>query len=269
ARAGTITALDEAQGVVRLKVGVKNSPLPRRLSVGPKGPINNEVLREALYRVADDVLAGGERYAAVRELLRNAPQRINGRRPGEPVAQGEDLLAATTQAITRLDPSYLFIQGPPGAGKTYTGAHVIVEMIRRGKRVGIASNSHMAINNLLTKVVEFARDEGVKFAGVKKSYGDDPEFDDDYIQTVSSNSDVSLEAQLLAGTAWLFADERFDQHLDYLFIDEAGQVSVANVVAMGTSAKNIVLIGDQMQLGQPIQGVHPGKAGLSVLDLML
>ena len=75
--------------------------------------------------------------------------------------------------------------------------------------------------------------------------------------------------QLLAGTAWLFAHERFDQHLDYLFIDEAGQVSVANVVAMGTAARNIVLIGDQMQLGQPIQGVHPGEAGLSILDFLL
>ena len=57
--------------------------------------------------------------------------------------------------------------------------------------------------------------------------------------------------------------------LDYLFIDEAGQVSVANVIAMGTSARNIVLVGDQMQLGQPIQGVHPGEAGLSILDFLL
>jgi len=34
----------------------------------------------------------------------------------------------------------------------------------------------------------------------------------------------------------------FDQAFDYLFVDEAGQVSIANVVAMGTSAKNIVLV---------------------------
>ena len=71
------------------------------------------------------------------------------------------------------------------------------------------------------------------------------------------------------GSAWLFANERFDQHLDYLVIDEAGQVSVANVIAMGTAARNIVLVGDQMQLGQPIQGVHPGEAGLSILDFLL
>jgi hypothetical protein len=59
---------------------------------------------------------------------------------------------------------------------------------------------------------------------------------------------------LIAGTAWLLSRPEFDQTLDTLFIDEAGQVSIANVVAMGVSARNIVRIGDQMQLGQPMQG---------------
>src|SRR5205823_12933601 len=94
-------------------------------------------------------------------------------------------------------------------------------------------------------------------------------FSGTYIESVSKNSEVRLDVELLAGTAWLFADERFDQHLDFLFVDEAGQVSLANVVAMGTSAKNIVLVGDQMQLSQPIQGVHPGESGLSILDFLL
>ena len=90
-----------------------------------------------------------------------------------------------------------------------------------------------------------------------------------FIQSEDKSENISLNASLLAGSAWLFAHERFDRHLDYLFIDEAGQVSVANVIAMGTAARNIVLVGDQMQLGQPIQGVHPGEAGLSILDFLL
>lgn len=57
--------------------------------------------------------------------------------------------------------------------------------------------------------------------------------------------------------------------LDYLFVDEAGQVSVANLVAVAPSARNLILLGDQMQLGQPIQGSHPGESGLSVLDYYL
>jgi uncharacterized protein len=67
----------------------------------------------------------------------------------------------------------------------------------------------------------------------------------------------------------LFADERADQALDLLFVDEAGQVSLANLVAAGTAAKNIVLLGDQMQLAQPVQGAHPGRSGDSALDWLL
>src|SRR5690606_5830725 len=73
----------------------------------------------------------------------------------------------------------------------------------------------------------------------------------------------------VGGTAWLFADEDMEQALDYLFIDEAGQVSLGHLLAMGSAAKNIVLVGDQMQLAQPIQGSHPGESGLSALDYLL
>jgi uncharacterized protein len=57
--------------------------------------------------------------------------------------------------------------------------------------------------------------------------------------------------------------------MDYLFVDEAGQVALANTLAIATSTKNIILIGDQMQLSQPIQGVHAGNSGKSALDFLL
>jgi uncharacterized protein len=44
---------------------------------------------------------------------------------------------------------------------------------------------------------------------------------------------------------------------------------VANLIGMARAAHNLVLIGDQMQLGQPIQGSHPGESGLSILDYLL
>jgi uncharacterized protein len=80
---------------------------------------------------------------------------------------------------------------------------------------------------------------------------------------------VQPHHQLVAGTAWLFARPELDQAFDYLFIDEAGQVSLANVVAIGVSARNIVLVGDQMQLAQPLKGVHPGNSGCSALEYLL
>jgi superfamily I DNA and/or RNA helicase len=90
------------------------------------------------------------------------------------------------------------------------------------------------------------------------------------IQDFDRASDILDQgSQLVGGTAWLFGMPEFDQYFDYLFIDEAGQVSLGHLVAMGAAAQNIILVGDQMQLGQPIQGAHPGESGLSVLDYLL
>jgi len=190
---------------------------------------------------------------------------------GDPIIAGDDLLAESIKAIAALDNSYLFIQGPPGAGKTYTSAHVIIELLRMGKRIGVTANSHKAIHNLLDRVELVAEEQKFSFKGVKKcsAGSDETAYHGQNIGSVEKTEDISSSAQFLAGTAWLFADERFDQQLDYLIIEEAGQVSVANVVAMGAAAKNIILVGDQMQLGQPIQGVHPGEAGKSVLEFLL
>jgi len=90
------------------------------------------------------------------------------------------------------------------------------------------------------------------------------------VANMPKNADVwASRAQLVAGTAWLFADALGDQQLDVLFVDEAGQVALANLVASGLCARNIVLLGDQMQLAQPVQGIHPGRSGDSALDYLL
>jgi uncharacterized protein len=267
--AGTITELDESRSVVRIKRLAAKGTLPERLTIGPGSPLDTKRHRRAIYRFADDVLAGVQKYTAIRDILTKSLPRFRSLRPGDPIVRGGDLLAATSEAAADLDHSYLFIQGPPGAGKTYTSAVVIVELIRRGKKIGVAANSHKAIHNVLAKVEEIAAQRKVDFVGLKKSSGEDSEFEGKFIRNVSKNEQMSLDAELLAGTAWLFVDERFDRRLDYLFIDEAGQISVANVVAMGTSAKNIILVGDQMQLGQPTRGIHPDDSGLSILDYLL
>ena len=173
-------------------------------------------------------------------------------------------------AICNLTNSYLLVQGPPGAGKTFTAARAIVELLKRGKRIGVSSNSHKAINTLLNEVEAVAKERKVTLRGVKKCSDDDHRLDGDLIEDVTENGDVfDGDYNLIAGTAWLFAHHDLDQRLDYLFIDEAGQVSLAHVVAMGVSGHNIVLIGDQMQLAQPMQGVHPGESGLSALEYAL
>ncbi|MCW5661674.1 MAG: TM0106 family RecB-like putative nuclease [Burkholderiaceae bacterium] len=260
---------DEASGRASVKISVKRPAPPARLSLGPGGPPNAEALVDALYRFADSVLDRDARYAALEGLLRREPPRLHGFAPGAPVVPaGADLLQASIAAVRAMDRTLLYVQGPPGAGKTYTGARLIVDALARGLRVGVTSNSHKAINNLLAGVVQAAAERGVHVDGCRKISDDAHRFEGFF--NCDDNGEVWGNGHaLVAGTVWLFADERADQRLDLLFVDEAGQVSLANLVAAGTSARNIVLLGDQMQLAQPVQGAHPGRSGDSALDWLL
>jgi uncharacterized protein len=269
---GEIVALDEEVCIVRIRISTRKK-VPDALSIGPGGPIPSGKLRHAVWRFADCIVRGEGRYAAAEAFLRKRAPALRGTGPGEPIGiEGDDILAGTTAAVLSLEGSYLFIQGPPGAGKTTTGSHVILRLLQEGKRVGVASNSHKAINHLLHAVEERAREAGVRIRGLKKSTRTDPEslLDGTMIADVMDAKEViGSDAPLVGGTAWLFAEPGLDQAFDYLFVDEAGQVSLANLVAVATAAKNVVLLGDQMQLGQPIQGVHPGRSGESTLEYLL
>jgi uncharacterized protein len=167
----------------------------------------------------------------------------------------------------------LVIQGPPGTGKTYTASCMIDALLVAGKKVGVASNSHKAVVNLLAACGDAARKNGRKLVGIK--VGDEPDGD-----LHRNNSDLAhvkdtgaaranYSGGVVAGTAWLFSRPEWKNQLDFLFIDEAGQVPLANAVAMSRCANNLVLLGDQMQLEQPVQGSHPGDAGLSALQYAL
>ncbi|MDH5425557.1 MAG: AAA domain-containing protein, partial [Gammaproteobacteria bacterium] len=179
-------------------------------------------------------------------------------------------LKETISAVVNLDDSYLTIQGPPGTGKTYTAKHIIAELVKKGMRVGISSNSHKAINNLLVGVAQQCNDEDINVACFcTRDTGD--EIEENGIEVIG-NSDLNDCVQtscVIGTTAWGFCRDEIEGELDYLFIDEAGQVSVANLIGMSRSTRNIVLMGDQMQLGQPSQGTHPADSGLSILDYLL
>ncbi len=266
---------DEAGARVRLKIGPKKEPLPARLHIGPSGPIPSETLVDAIFRFADRKLVGDSRYAALERMLLREPPRLKGWSAGQPIiAPGQDILAGSVAAVQAMDHTCLYVQGPPGSGKTYTGSRMVACLLSKGWRVGIMSNSHKAINHLLAGVMGVLAEKGQGVHAVKKCTADRPdtEFNGPVgsVENIESKEDVwASGAQLVAGTAWLFSDPAADQQFDALFVDEAGQVSMANLVAAGTCARNIVLLGDQMQLSQPVQGVHPGHSGDSALDYLL
>ena len=270
--AGKILDLDAEAGRVVLKRGAAKGDLPETLSLGPGMPVEDKVLRSAVRRFAASVARGDGRFRAVESILRRESPRIAGQAPGAPIlTEGEDSVAGAARAVALLERSHLFIQGPPGTGKTYTASRAAVALLRQGKRIGVSSHSHKAINNLLEGIEAAAKEAGFSFEGVKKASAGNTEqaFDGEFITTITGNDDVGEDAQLIAGTAWLFAREEQELALDVLFVDEAGQVSLANLVAMGTAARNIVLVGDQQQLGQPIQGAHPDGTSVSALEHLL
>jgi uncharacterized protein len=273
---GQILELDQENCVLTLKRGNAAGKMPTSFDLIPQGPIKTEALRNSLWSFIDAYIAakgpGDRQHTAILDLLKRRAPRIEGIKLGEPIYTAEKAtIPHYLSVLQRLENSYLFIQGPPGTGKTYTASHLIVGLMQSGKKVGISANSHKVIHNLLTKVEERAEDIGFEFAGLKKASGQNPEsfFNGKYIQSTDDVSLHTTQFSLFAGTAWFFAGFGGGEQLDYLFIDEAGQLSLANLIAAGTAAKNLILIGDQMQLAQPTQGIHPGESGKSVLDYLL
>lgn len=270
--AGAITDLDDVAGTLALRRGPSLTGVPLPRAVIPGKPLPTPEQRGALARLAYSTLAGDGRYQALGAILARTAPRIRGRAPGGLVQTTE--LAAQRALALALDASYLFVQGPPGTGKTWTGARLITELIRQGRRVGVAATSHKAIHNLLDEVEKVAREETLRFRGLKKASGgnDESYYHGAFISNATDAADFAVAprgVRLFAGTAWLFAHADLDGALDTLVIDEAGQVALADALAMGTAARNVILLGDPLQLAQVSQGTHPPGTGSSVLEHLL
>ncbi|HET7340044.1 MAG TPA: TM0106 family RecB-like putative nuclease, partial [Methylomirabilota bacterium] len=268
--AGTIERLDDDRCEVELRRGQASASAPLPAALIPGRPIQTNEQRDALMRLAKSVLAGDHRYRALEDIVARARPRLSGGAGGpiQTLDPGEQRARAAA-----LDSSYLFVQGPPGTGKTWTGARIIVDLIKRGQRVGVTATSHKVIHHLLDEVQKAAREAGVKLRGLKKSSGGvETVYDRGSIHSVDTIAKITAApatVRLFAGTAWLFAHHALDGMLDTLVIDEAGQVALADALAMGTAARNVVLLGDPLQLAQVSQGTHPEGTGGSVLEHLL
>jgi predicted RecB family nuclease len=236
--------------------------------------VNTGVLADALVRIADDIIehgiASGTQYRAARQILCGRRPRLrNGVFAQEADEQAKEF---AVRIVPDLDDTVLPIQGPPGSGKTFTGAHMMCELVRRGAKVGVTGVSHKVILNLLDTVKKVAAELGQEVRCVQKvtTKSDPPSTMEEVIDNDEAIARVrDGRAQVLGGTQWLWARPEALALVDVLFVDEAGQMSLANVLAASQAARSIVLLGDPQQLEQPQQGTHPEGADLSALEHML
>jgi uncharacterized protein len=189
------------------------------------------------------------------------------------VADGEDPGAVAVRLAVTLDHGCLAVQGPPGSGKTHTGARLVLELVRAGRRVGVTANSHKAITNLLDLLCASAERAGVRLDVLQKA-SEDGRCAHPMVRQAANNAEVEAALRagavhVVAGTAWLFGRQTLEGALDTLVVEEAGQLSLANVVAMGGAARNVVMLGDPRQLSQPSKASHPPGAERSALEHLL
>ena len=268
---GTIISLDEDARTLVYKRGARAGDQPPTRLV-PTGPYKTDAQVDALFRFAERVAAEGTdpcgSLDAGTDLLLRRPPRF---RAGTPPLRSEPFDLERLRAQVRgLDGSVLVIQGPPGTGKTYTGARIAVDLLSRGMRVGGMATSHKAINNLLSAIDAAADEAQISFRGWKKGREEDHRYESDRVAFGAERpSEEDGPVTLVGGTAWHWAHEDQLSAVDVLLIDESGQVSLADALAVSQAATNVVLLGDPQQLAHVSQGTHPLDAGASVLGHLL
>ena len=235
--------------------------------------VRADPLRESLVRLGDHVLANGfaesDPYRAATELLlRRIPAIV-----GDPLEQpGETTVQAACRLALKLDGQVLAIQGPPGTGKTYTGAHVICALKRQGLRVGVTAVSHKVIVNLLEGAAAEAEQQGLQLSLAHRQKG---QYEGDWgIRRENRYEAIRLGLQdgsidVVGATGWCWARPDFEQSVDVLIVDEAGQMSLSNVLAAAPGGRSLILLGDPQQLEQPLQSSHPESSDVSALYHLL
>jgi len=234
--------------------------------------VDTKVLADSLMRigeyVADHGLQGDGDHRAARDLLMALVPRL---RNGQLQVDGEPVVAAATRIAVDLDESVFPVQGPPGAGKTFAGARMILALAREGRKIGVTANSHKVIRHLLDEVGVASREQGSAVECLQKL--SDKEDDRPGLKFTTDNAAfldaLNSDCRVGGATGWFWARPDAAESVDVLFVDEAAQMSLANVLAVSQAAHSVVLLGDPRQLEQPIQGSHPDGVDVSALDHIL
>jgi len=268
---GTIESVSDTEYRIQIKKGPSTKDI-HPISIFSMSIIPNEAKEQSIERLAEWVLQNGidsnGDFRAGRDLLINLPPRINGELPATTDPQKK-----AVDWCNQLDHGVLPIQGPPGTGKSHTGAEMILSLIRAGKKVGITALSHKVIIGLMAKVLNLAVRTNITVSAMRKvselSTAPDPRIKEVTKNELIADALQSGKVNLAGGTAWLWARHDMAKSVDVLFVDEAGQLSLIDTVAVAQAATNLALLGDPQQLQQPQQGSHPDGTEVSALHHIL
>ncbi len=269
---GDVVAIDPLSGTVEVKKRLKVADLhPTCVFTHADFPTKEQ--SESILRLSESILKHcidhpGEYRAACDLLLRNSPRLSQG----ASIPTTDMSMQSICNTGLSLDHSTLPIQGPPGSGKTYTAAHMICALVSVGRKVGVTAVGHKVIRKLLDDVAKVSYQN--KVAGVTCGHRNKisstaapvTEFDDngEALQALQTGA-----IKVLGATAFVWSRQDFMGSVDVLFVDEAGQMALANVLACASAASSIVLLGDPQQLEQPTQGSHPEGSDVSALAHVL
>lgn len=273
---GEVVAIDHANGVVDVKKTRKTAEIHPSTVYMWSSPLPTDGQAGSLYRIGHWVAEHGVDapgpYRAGRDLLLRRPPRLLHGEKLAPLAS-ETPENTASRVVLALQDSVFAIQGPPGSGKTYTGASMICELVKQGKTIGVTALSHKVIRNLLDKIVDVAHEKNI--GGVRCLHRDREGEESEGVAVARKDNDEALEAlqsgkvNVVGGTSWLWSPEAAFEAVDVLFIDEAGQMALADVLAVSQAAKRLVLLGDPQQLERPLKGSHPDGAEKSALEHLL
>lgn len=238
------------------------------MALTPDKPIATKSIDEALSEIAQEVGATVPvlLHRAGIDILRRIPPRLRTLAvplAPEVVEGNAQIYPAVVESLKDLDNSYLAVQGPPGTGKTFVASHVIRELVNEGWKIGVVAQSHAVVENVLRKAVEAGVDPELVAKEVK--HKDPVPWHGTDSKSVAAAIDSS-GGVLVGGTAWTMTGKNIPAgSLDLLVIDEAGQFSLANTLAVSRAARNLLLLGDPQQLPQVTQGSHPQPVDESAL----
>ncbi len=265
---GDVVAIDLVAGTIDVRKTKRTKDLPP-VALFREQVVKATALEASLLAFGEHVRADGldaeGPFRAAGDLLCRRPPRLRTGTASVLRRPGEDLVEAALRLCREVDGGVLPIQGPPGSGKTYTGARLVLALANEGKRIGVTAVSHKVIDNLLEEVGRAAGEAHVAIRRVHKTDGGATPAG---IDSISSNEEAlgAIGARtVVGGTAWLWARDDAQATLDYLFVDEAGQMALAQALAAARAARNLVLLGDPQQLEQPRRGAHPEGTDVAAL----